>query len=75
MPLAIEHDHRVDRGCGGGQQASRCNLDRCANLIERYAVARGEGLNAGDARDDFILKLNSAARSNLLEDPERAVIE
>src|SRR5476649_1310287 len=68
--FAVEHHHAVDAVgqafhgfAAGGEQ------HRLADAIERDAVARGQGLDSGDAGDDLDLDVEP------LHQPQRAVVQ
>ena len=58
-----------------GELASGGDVNRLADAVERDPVPRRQRLHAGDARDDVKIECNGLHRRDLIDDPQRAVVE
>lgn len=57
-----------------GQQAAGGDFHGAADLVQRYAMAGGEGLQAGDAGDHVVAEV-AARASDGLDDADAAVVQ
>jgi drug/metabolite transporter (DMT)-like permease len=74
---AVQHDHGAVEPVrqAAGDPAGRGDVDRLADPVQRDAVGRREGLDAGHARDHRVLEGDGAEREDAVDDPEHRVVE
>jgi drug/metabolite transporter (DMT)-like permease len=74
---AVQHDHGAVEPFrqAAGDPAGRGDVDRLADPVQRDAVGRREGLDAGHARDHRVLEGDGAEREDAVDDPEHRVVE
>ncbi len=75
--VAIQHDDDIVgfRRQAAGKIAAGGDVDGLPDFVEAHLVPCRQGLNAGDAGNDFERKVQRSSPGEPLEDPQGAVVE
>ncbi|QNQ98705.1 hypothetical protein BGI51_14030 [Pseudomonas oryzihabitans] len=74
--VGIEHHHQAVQVRGEALQApAGGDLQGLADAIERHPVARGQGLDAGDAGDHLVVEVQPAFAPDRRQDAQGAVVQ
>lgn len=75
-PRVEHHDRAVEAGGQAvGDAAGGSDVDGFADAVERDSVGRRQGVHARHAGDDRILERHPVAGQDVVDDPQRAVVE